>query len=56
MPMEMCMPPHVSDSGIAQERSSLYSAYASWRPLCMHIFAYIVRSAVLSWWRSAAEK
>jgi hypothetical protein len=55
IPIQMCAPPFVSDSGIAQERSDLFTPSASKRPLCMHMFAYVVRGAVLSWWRSAAE-
>ena len=53
IPGDMCRPPYVSDSGIAQERS--WATTTSNRPLCLHMFAYIVRHAVQSWWRSAAE-
>jgi hypothetical protein len=56
VPRDMCRPPYVSDSGIVQERSPILSPNSYKRPLTLSIFAYIVRHAVQSWWRSTVER
>jgi hypothetical protein len=54
LPIEMCRPPYTSDAGIAQERS-YHLIGSSTRPLRLHVFAYIVRYAVRSWWLATAS-
>jgi hypothetical protein len=50
VPRVMCEPPYVSRSGIAPEVT--YSSSAKERRLRLHVFEYIVRHALLSWWCS----
>lgn len=56
IPIDMCRPPFLSSSGIADEVSRILSPNSSKEFLTLHIFEYIVRHAVQSWWRSTAER
>jgi hypothetical protein len=55
IPRDMCRPPLISSSGRADEISLILSPNSSKEFLTLHIFEYIVRHAVQSWWRSTAE-
>jgi hypothetical protein len=50
IPRAMCEAPYVSSRGIATEVT--YSSSARKARLRLHVFEYIVRHALLSWWRS----
>jgi hypothetical protein len=53
IPKAMCEAPYVSSRGIAPEVT--WSSSAEEPRLRLHVFEYIVRSALLSWWRSTGN-
>jgi len=53
IPGEMCEAPYTSPAGIAPEVT--FSRSGGPTRLRLHVFEYIVRHALLSWWRHAAS-
>lgn len=56
IPRAMCEAPYVSSAGIAPEVTLPIRPDIEPARLRLHVFEYIVRHALLSWWRSAGSK
>lgn len=56
IPRAMCEAPYTSPAGIAPEITSPLHPDIETPRLRLHVFEYIVRHALLSWWRSAGQQ
>lgn len=61
MPAPLCQPPHVLQDGIPSERPPGLGSAAgasTWKPedlpMHLHVFAHVVRGALLAWWREVS--
>jgi hypothetical protein len=50
-PLSLCQLPYVSRNGLVEEASSVTTKHGT-RVMRIHVFEYIVRSALLTWWAS----
>ncbi len=55
-PEPMCQPPFVSDRRIAHEVSYVTKDWKGDAPIHLHVFEYVVRSAIQAWWRSTGAR
>jgi hypothetical protein len=54
-PEPLCQAPYISNSGIAREVAYVTEDWKGDPPILLHMFEYVVRSALLAWWRSTAR-
>jgi hypothetical protein len=54
-PRSMCETPYVSPAGVAWEIAYVRPDSPGKAPMHLHVFEYVVRSALQSWWRSFAD-
>jgi hypothetical protein len=62
MPAPLCQPPHLLQDGLTSERPPGLGSAAgasTWKPkdlpMHLHIFAHIVRGALLAWWHEVSD-